>query len=301
MPCYRPVTCWKPEDGGAISFHEIKAGREIRINCGQCIGCRISKQSAWVMRCYAESREHKRSIFATLTYDDDNLNPRQELEYKDFQLFLKRLRKSAGKRRASPFRFFVAGEYGERTNRPHWHALLFGYDPVDSVRYSSVYSKHPLFTSQELSEAWGKGLATFGEVNEQTIRYTAGYIVNRHSAESERYIRVCPETGETWSVVPEFARMSLKPGIGAEWLRKYYKDIYQAHDGVYINNRKNPIPRYFEELMEKIDPVMLEDSKARRIERIRWEDQTRERLEVREKVAKGRKKLNEARSQGYEI
>lgn len=134
MSCYRPITAFKPADGGPVLFVERKDTREIKIRCGQCIGCRIDKRDAWAVRCYAESKMHKANTFVTFTYDDDHL-PVGGLKYRDFQLMLKRLREKLG-----PFRFFMCGEYGEQFRRPHYHALFFGLDFPDKLKCNSVYS-----------------------------------------------------------------------------------------------------------------------------------------------------------------
>ena len=90
--------------------------------------------------------------FITLTYDDEHVpgmiintgeimrkvqyawkpgekRPEsvQTLLYTDVQKFLKRLRKAY----KSKLRYFIAGEYGEQTARPHYHMILYGWQPTD--------------------------------------------------------------------------------------------------------------------------------------------------------------------------
>ena len=77
-----------------------------------------------------EATQHAESTFVTLTYSEQSL-PKlplvggllPTLQRKDVVGFLKRLRTNV-----SPvkFRFFGCGEYGEQTERPHYHLLLFG-------------------------------------------------------------------------------------------------------------------------------------------------------------------------------
>lgn len=103
--------------------------------CGQCLACRVNIRRARTFRILAESQCHEHSSFGTLTYDDDHVPwvldvdgaPVQSLRYRDVQLFFKRLRKSG-----LDFRYFVCGEYGARTRRPHYHPVVFG-PPVDEV------------------------------------------------------------------------------------------------------------------------------------------------------------------------
>ena len=73
---------------------------------------------------------HAQSAFITLTYADEYLPSDGKLKYLDFQLFMKRLRKYCGKE----ISFFMCGEYGEKTARPHYHACIFGYDFDDKKK-----------------------------------------------------------------------------------------------------------------------------------------------------------------------
>jgi len=289
MACYKPIVAWKPLEGGAVSFRELKNHREIALPCGQCIGCRIQKRDNWAARCMAEAAMHKSNHFVTLTYDDDHLPPFASLRYKDVQLFLKRARKEFG-----PFRFLVAGEYGDETKRPHYHGLFFGLDLPDRCKSNSVYSSYDLYKSERLEKCWGQGNTVIGEVTFESARYTAAYVVKKKNYKNEEahYMRVDQRTGEIGVIAPEFARMSLKPGIGLTWLQKYYKDLYSAHDAMIVNGRKVRIPDFFELKMEEINPILLEDSKARRAARVNHENNTRARLEVREQCALAREKFN---------
>ena len=57
---------------------------------------------------------HEKSSFITLTFNDEELNKRanpSSVDVRDFQLFMKRLRKKHKK-----IRFFHCGEYGEKNN-----------------------------------------------------------------------------------------------------------------------------------------------------------------------------------------
>lgn len=299
MPCYKPVTAWQPLAGGAVLFYEEKNCRTVTIPCGQCLGCRIERQESWAVRCYAESKMHAKNCFITLTYDDANLPQYGSLCYNDFQLFMKRLRK---KRNAEKIRYFVAGEYGEQLERPHFHALLFGVDfDDDSVPLSSVRSIGGLKQSAELSRLWGKGLCSIGEVTYASARYCAAYVLKKHrvmSPDDVYYKRVCATTGEIVDLEPEFARMSLKPGLGATWLEKYWRDIYTSGaNAMIVNGSRKIVPGYFSEIMRLKEPMFMEswdwDRERRALEA--WEDNTPERLEVKEACKKAELNFNKER------
>lgn len=287
MSCYRPFTVWKPSEG-PISFSEKKDCREINIACGQCIGCRIAKREGWTLRIMAESKMHRENCFLTLTYDQDHYPLHGSLNYRHFQLFMKKLR-----RRIGPVRFFAAGEYGDELDRPHFHAILFGNSfSGDRVKCNSVYSRNDVYTSGIVSECWEHGFHSIGEVTYASARYTAAYVVKRRTGfgADEYYTRVDTATGELVQVVPEFAKMSLKPGIGESWIREYYPECV-THDGMVIDGKLKRLPKYFD---EKIGEILGPDADSISYERslkVSADDNTRERLRDRELVALARERF----------
>lgn len=298
MACYKPIVAWKPADGGPLVFAEKKNHREIKIACGQCIGCRIRKREAWALRCYCESKMYPpdQNHFVTLTYDDEHLPVDGSLNYRHFQLFMHKMRKKFGK-----FRFFMCGEYGDESERPHYHALFFGLSVPDLVKCNSMYASTDIFTSECVSRLWGKGGVSFGSVTYASARYCAVYTCKKVTGDlaDSHYERVSRSTGEISQLAPEFAHMSLKPGIGMPWLEKYWPDIYlRGNNGLPVDGKMKPIPRYFDVMMEKIAPDVLDQHSYRRyLEAVeRYEDNTFERLRVREECAIAKSKFNSERS-----
>lgn len=287
MPCYRPVTGFKPPDGGPLSFHERKDHREVQISCGQCIGCRIRRAESWAVRCMAESYLHSQNWFITWTYDNENIPPHGSLRYPDVQNLHKRMRKALG-----PFRFFLAGEYGEKSLRPHYHGLYFGLSLPDAVPTRRVSSPSPYLQSETLAKLWGNGAHVIGACNFTTAAYTASYCLKKSTnTESdyylERYGRTDLSTGEFVCVEPEFAAMSRRPGLGAGWLEKYHPQVYEGHHAVAMNGSKKAVPRYFDKLMETWNPDALAYSKLKREDygKRNYRENTASRLAVREEVA----------------
>lgn len=293
MACYKPMTAFVPLEGGALSFVELKNHREVKLPCGGCIGCRLERVDAWGFRCMAEASLHKSNKFITLTYDDDNLPVDESLNHRDWQLFAYRARQRFG-----PFRFFMCGEYGENTQRPHYHALMFGFDPSDLRKCNSVYAKCDLFQSDLLTECWGKGFTTVGEVTHESAKYVAGYQMKRVSAEleAERYSWVT-RYGELVVRKQPYGKMSLRPGIGAKWLDKYWKDTVN-HGAVFQNQYRKKVPQYFRTLLEQVRPEAAEDLEALIYERgMQYTgDNSRDRLAAKEAVTKARIRFNKERS-----
>lgn len=215
---------------------------------------------------------HLHSWFVTFTYSDEHLPPGGVLQYSDFQSFLRRARKRFGK-----FRFFVAGEYGTQFQRPHFHACLFGLRLDDLVRPRRSPSGHTLWHSVALQDSWGLGFVSVGVLSFESAAYTAAYCCKKQSAR----VKVDPSTGE---LVPEFARMSLKPGIGAAWFDKFGSTDCLPRDFVRIEGRKIPVPRYYTQKFKARDPFGFDALSFDRETRsnLTASDRTPERLAVRE-------------------
>jgi len=303
MPCYHPVDCWQLESG-EIVFNENRGSlgkknkkrvdrarilRSLTIPCGQCIGCRLERSRQWAMRCIHESSLYSRNSFVTLTFDDEHCP--NSLDYSLFQLFMKRARKKFG-----PFRFYMCGEYGERTLRPHFHALFFGLDFSDRYLWRMTDAGSRSYRSPELESVWTLGHSEVGDVTFESAAYVARYVVKKvtGSRADEHYRRVDSSTGEIVQVEPEFTRMSLKPGIGAGFVEKWKEDIY-PHDYVVVNGRKCKPPRYYDQYLAGLagtESDELEFDRQKKAAKFRA-DSTPERLEVREKVARSRLKFKQ--------
>jgi len=231
-----------------------------------------------------ETQLHESSYFVTLTYDKA---PR-ELDHADFQLFMKRLRKKHG-----PIRFYMCGEYGDTTNRPHYHACLFGLHLSDLELYSEAGGNR-LYTSETLSAVWTHGYCTIGQITMESAQYVASYCVKKITGPraTEHYTRVDADTGEIYQIKPEYARMSLKPGIAKDWIRKYVNDVYN-YDYVIVNGRKQKTPRYYDKHLRETDPLRLEALQIPREQKAKETEgeNTPDRLKTIETVTRARLQL----------
>lgn len=228
-----------------------------------------------------EAQLHEHNCFITLTYAENPIT----LVYRDFQLFMKRLRKVKGK-----VRFFVCGEYGEIGARPHFHACLFGCRFEDRRLFSSRNGIR-LYDSPLLSRLWPFGFASIGDVTFQSAAYVARYIMKKVTGDEAEahYLVVNPDTGELVNRVPEFSHCSLKPGIGSGWFDKFAADIYPSGE-VVVNGVKCAPPKYYDRKYAELDSdgfarVAFEREMRARL---RVADNTVERLAVKETVAKAR-------------
>jgi hypothetical protein len=213
-----------------------------------------------------EASLHKVNWFVTLTYEKDPFT----LRYSDVQQGWKRLRERVG-----PFRFYLGGEYGE-TNpytgvvdgglyRPHYHAVLFGIDFVDR-RPLKLLGRADYFSSALLDDVWRLGNCVLGPVTFESAAYVARYCVKKRTGPgSEDHYRLVMPDGSVIQREPEFARMSLRPGIGAGWYDRYGEDVRRG-DAVICRGVPVLPPRYYDKLHGRLDPEGLAEAVEARAE-----------------------------------
>lgn len=186
----------------------------------------------------------------TLTYADAP----KELVPEDMQSFLRRLRLLY----PAPLRFFGVGEYGDRGGRPHFHLAMFGLSILDS---------------QTVGKAWSKpdgtpiGYIHMGELNHLTAQYVCGYVTKKLNNKDDQALN---------GKHPEFARMSLRPGLGApaiETLKRAIApdgdltNIYRRGDvpeTIRLNGKEYPLGRYLRGKLRQaigLDPTQPEPIK----------------------------------------
>lgn len=241
----------------------------VEIPCGQCIGCRMDHSRQWANRLMLELEYHDSAYFVTLTYDDEHIPtalyadpetgeafPARTLRKRDCQLFMKRLRKLYPD---DKIRFYLAGEYGPKTQRPHYHAIIFGLH-LDDLRF---YKKSELgfdyMISDKLSDIWRNGYVVVSEVTWETCAYTSRYVTKKLTGDLGEFY-------DAHNIEPPFSLMSRRPGIAAQWYEAH-PDLY---DYEYINiatpkgARKFAPPKYFDRLYEKDCPEEYQELKERR-------------------------------------
>jgi len=284
VSCYHPLRAFRTPTGvvfNELARHDI-LGR-IDLPCGQCLGCRLKRARDWSLRIVHESSLYEDNCFVTLTYGRDKLPPDGSLCYRDYQLFMKRLRKANPGRR---IRFFMCGEYGPLNLRPHYHACLFNINFVDRIPIGKSASGAVFFDSAILRDLWSHGHVSVQDLNRSAAAYCARYIVDKVTGDAaEAHYRSVDSDGVVSSRLPEFCHCSLKPGIGSDWFRKFGRDIY-PHDFVIAEGRKERPPKYYDKLLKRSDRSAIDDIKYSREVKSREfpEEATDARLRVREQV-----------------
>ena len=220
----------------------------IPVPCGKCVSCKCDYSRDWSNRMILELQDHDEAIFLTLTYNDDHLplSPQgyPTLVKRDVQLFFKRLRRHLGDKR---IRYYLAGEYGSSTHRPHYHAIIYGIG-ISTFKDSHVqgWNKlgHLFYTSPTLESLWSNGFILFSSVTWRTCNYVARYVLKKQ-AEREDCDGVC---------LPPFNVSSRNPGIGmsrADELLSSGHTVFSIDGKDGIHNI--PIPRSAIKRLKEID------------------------------------------------
>lgn len=261
MPCYSPLSAYRL-GCGSISFSERGGSAEpLQLPCGKCLGCQLERARQWAVRCTHEAQLHLQNCFVTLTYSDENLPQDNSLNHEHFQKFMKRLRKKFPNQ---TIRFLMCGEYGDNTKRPHYHACLFGVDFDDKKPYSKSKG-NLIYESQLLETLWGHGFCTVAPFSPKTAGYTARYAIKAaaNGVVKSHNSLLDVATGEYVPVKPPYLKCSLRPGIGALWFDKFETDVTNS-DHVVINGTPQLPPRYYDKLLKRKNPLLLDDAKIKR-------------------------------------
>ncbi|UPW41637.1 replication initiator protein [Peromfec virus RodF8_33] len=256
----------------------------VEIPCGKCIGCRLMYSKQWMVRCLLEREYHDSAYFLTLTYTDDSVpiswyhDPKHDtgeafqaltLRKKDFQGFMKRLRRYSGQ----DLRFFAAGEYGPKTFRPHYHAIVFGLYLDDLKLYACDHGIN-YYTSEFVSKCWSvphkgrrrkdelpepMGRVLIGDCTPQSCAYVSRYVTSKLMGPSSWFYHV-------FNIEPPFALMSRNPGLARLWYDDHpgWKDEDYIHIADVEKGLKVRPPHYFDYLLDKEDPEELERVKQAR-------------------------------------
>lgn len=212
----------------------------IAIPCGHCLSCKLDYSKNWSNRCVLESLSYENNCFVTLTFNDESLLNLKDDFKSILQKFLKRLRRSLD----YPIRYFACFERGARSNRPHYHLIIFNYWPSDA----RLINNHT--ESKELEKIWSYGHVVVGDVTPASCSYVAQYCTKKiYSNKTD-----------------EFVLMSRKPGIGYNYFIENFKKIYD-YNSIPLLGRSVAIPRYFDKCLEKIDLGLLSESKEVRLDK----------------------------------
>ncbi len=177
--------------------------------CGKCQGCLRRRRKAWVGRMLLEQLLHHETTFLTLTYADQHL-PLVYHEETDIwiptlaksqlQTFLKSASRKLLRAGFPKLRYFASGEYGDKTLRPHYHAIMFGVG---------------VGWTEALRKVWGRGHVSLYPATSATMAYVAKYCL-KGSKDAEPVGKMFNEALEQRLTQEPFRLMSKRPALGVK-------------------------------------------------------------------------------------
>lgn len=271
MPCFKPLHGWmsktlNPSGKRSIVFNRDEGfvDKPITIACGDCKHCSMLKAADKGVQAVHEAHYHDECCFITLTYNNKKIPYDLELHPKDFQDFAKRLRKAYAPRK---IKIMYCGEYGSKTFRPHWHAILFGIDFHDKVH---EYTRNgiKIYSSKDLQDFWTDpsdnepfGMVTVGSLNFNSAAYVARY-------SSKKHLFAAPEAHKVTGHV-NYKKEYHHPGnnLGRSWFDDYkHTDAYDNDFIILLNKPKTKfrVPQKYDQWLELEDPDLLKEIKRER-------------------------------------
>lgn len=214
--------------------------------CGQCMPCRINRRRVWTHRLMLERSLHGDASFITLTYNNDKyIDPRtktplENMQYsvspitgelrptlvpKHLQDWLKRLRKEYAPEK---IKYYAVGEYGDESERPHYHIAAFGYPQCRwGISRYSASRQNCCSVCDMVRDTWGRGNVLVGELSTESAQYVAGYVTKKMTDKMDARL-----DGRH----PEFARMSTgsrkgEGGLGAGFMHEIASTFLQFNLG----------------------------------------------------------------------
>lgn len=310
MPCLRPIPSTIDDDGLVTLRHsrleaQLEDGEYCELSCKTCLACRAKRARSWAIRCHHESITSTRlsnsvpipnGAFITLTYAPEHEPADGSINVEHFQQFMKKLRHKT----SNKISYLHCGEYGSKTQRPHYHAILFGIDfHEDRYEWSRQGSKIQ-WRSKVLEETWGMGHCTLSPVNFATAAYTAGYTAKKlklaQFIEEHGRIVIRDKKIVVESKKPEYITMSRRPGLGVKWFERYYHDIY-PRDLVFVNGREYRPPSFYDDLLKLHDPCLYDQVIEQRQAWLAKQGATSDlQLSARNSIFKAKAKTNNQRN-----
>lgn len=294
MACYHPLLAWRTRTKTAegtrpITFDTNKADltEEVVLPCGKCIGCRLERSRQWATRAIFEASLHENNCFVTLTFNEENRPPENSLDKRTMQLFMKKLRKRYSN---ETIRYFLCGEYGELNDRPHYHVCLFNHDFPDKTSFAAS-KDFILYRSQQLEKLWPYGFSTIGSLTFESAAYVARYVCKKITGPMAQ--------SHYGKRTPEFCLASRNPGLGAGWFQEFKGDVLSTDRVIIRNNLKVRPPKYYDYIVQRDAPDLMDQIKLKRKESIDPTKSTARRLQDKETIQNLRfKKLQRSLENG---
>lgn len=249
--------------------------RALQVPCGKCSACLRNKQISWCNRLQLHAKYYMYSHFVTLTYDDYNLpffsfstgeifSLRSKfgddsnyvvmsvhdydcdavpcLDKLDIQRFIKSIKDLCNRRLKTKFSYFLCGEYGMQSYRPHYHLLIFHNSPE---LYDNIIPT--------IRQKWNRGNIQVGTCTDASIAYCTKYIMKEdcHPLSIDKVYTDQLYVNEYADIFKNFLLCS--KGIGIDYCNEYRDEILKHiddRDNLHVINNmgyKSSMPRYMKD------------------------------------------------------
>lgn len=235
----------------------MQNGKRLFVPCGKCYCCLSRRRNDWTFRLKNEQKNSFTAHFCTLTYSDETLPEDGKLKKRDLQLFLKRLRTEQDRSiervlkadkmalKWPSIKYYACGEYGTKTKRPHYHAIIFNIHP-------RIFDK--------VVDIWKMGHVVVVPSNVKTIHYVTKYVINNFEENYKGFSLISKGIGNSYLSNTQKHRKGLENFVINDGypmaMPRYYKNkIYTKIQRSIIANRteRSMIERY----EKNIDSISL--------------------------------------------
>lgn len=259
MECFQQINIANP----ARDPKKRMARPMMLVPCGRCLNCTQRHARGWAFRLWHQNKEANHANFITLTYNNESLPINEEGTYPEFDKtdvinFIKRLRRKNEYHypEMGKMKYYLVGEYGSLTGRPHYHVILFNSSPKLNKDLHKLWFK----TDDKSKKSMGN--LHIGDVSMDTICYVTGYVMKRDIYKSDELNRK-----------REFSIMS--KGLGAVYIRENFR--YHQENLTFettFQGQKMQIPDHFrrkifdEDQRQQIGEDMVIEAEQRKKEKI---------------------------------
>lgn len=193
----------------------------IMCSCGKCYACLSNRRRSWLFRLQNESLDSVITLFCTLTYNDVSCDGYVHKDH--LQKFFKKLR------HYEEFKYYAIGEYGTKTQRPHYHCVIFFKSAPDSYPLDNL--------SRVIDYCWSQGHVSVSRAHYRRLNYVLHYHVRPKEINGKK----------------TFSLYSKALGIG--FLTRDYLHYLMATNSSVIhdfNGNIYVVPRYYRKKLKDI-------------------------------------------------
>lgn len=177
MKCYNPIL---------IHTQNKLTGQEydLLVPCRKCLACKEEIAKEYTVRYLHEVKnKYKRLDFLTLTYKNEDILEKYQVEPEHITKWIKRVREylrrydKKNNTKLNDFKYFLTAEYGDQTQRPHYHIILSCNHKMVRDKFIADWEAH--FGNVDVKE---------GDI--RSIYYTIGYVNKKIGSNNKKKIHI---------------------------------------------------------------------------------------------------------------